>query len=295
METEIDYAAMSGETNYQSNRLIELNEVLLNGDGDGEEGADGKFVRKGGYFRKRVLVGHAKRDEKPEEIDLGPNVSIAFLKIRRKLVERVDKGEIIRSTNEHNAVENYVSLFDKQTGKSTWGRADELRERFPNLRTVQIVYGLLLTPNAEPELVRLIVKGASLGSEAKAPGVMSFYQYVGSFKKAAGEHFWQYVTELSPVLEKGAKAYFAIKFDRGEALSPELLELVKAKMKEVHENCVEVDEARKAKALAGVEEQAAPASDPAKAADDFEAAFDQALGVDTAATAPEVNPDDIPF
>src|SRR6266576_3229232 len=74
-----------------------LNEVSLNGDGSTDEVEPGKFVRKGGYFRKRVLTGNRNRNEKPKEENLGAPVKIVFLRKRRKLVERGGTdGQILR-------------------------------------------------------------------------------------------------------------------------------------------------------------------------------------------------------
>src|SRR4051812_46337259 len=91
-----ELAAASGESAYRAARALELNEVSINGDADAVE-VDGKLERKGGYFRKRILVGKPK-DQKPEEVNLGRTARLVFLKIRRKLVERAQKGEIICST-----------------------------------------------------------------------------------------------------------------------------------------------------------------------------------------------------
>jgi hypothetical protein len=127
------------------------------------------------------------------------------------------------------------------------------------LRTVQIVYALLLTTANEPELVRITVKGASLGSEAKAEGVPTFYQYISSFPREA--HMWEYITELSAVVEEGAKTYFAIDFKQLTKLTPEELTLAEAKLREVAQNCRDVDEARAAKIVQGAKVEIAAAQE----------------------------------
>jgi hypothetical protein len=68
---------MSGESTYRAPRALELNELSLNGDADAVE-VDGKLERKGGYFRKRILVDRKNKDEKPEEINLGKSISVVF-------------------------------------------------------------------------------------------------------------------------------------------------------------------------------------------------------------------------
>jgi hypothetical protein len=234
-----DLAAMSGESVYRAPRALELNEVSLNGDD-----------RDGGYFRKKILIGKPK-DEKPEEIHLTkpaddkhpPDaLTVVFLKIRRRLIERGKKGEILRSTSEHNHKGDVVSLFEANSKERITGIASDLREKYEGLRTVQIVYALLCVGPNEPELVKLIVKGASLGSEAKAESTTDFYSYISSFN--GDEHFYQYKTKLTPVLEEGQRSYYAINFERGERLSEKSYAFAVEKMKEVHAKCVEIDAAR---------------------------------------------------
>lgn len=287
IDQEPTLADMSGESTYKGKQALQLNELSLNGDGAVKEVSPGNFVRQGGFFRKRVLIGKA-RDERPEEINLGDRIEVVFLKIRRKLVERGNKdGEIIRSTNEHTHKGEAVTLFDSRTNTKTFGVAADLRERHEGLRTVQIVYALLLQ-GGKQELVRLVVKGASLGSEAKAEGVMDFYRYIGSFGK--DEHFYEYKTVLTPVLEEGKQPYFAINFMRGDRLHDDAMVFVVQRMKEVHANCVEIDATRAAKMVTAdipVEEQ--PKEDFYEDApvDDAPPLIDESTG--------EVNPDDIPF
>jgi hypothetical protein len=253
-----------------------LNEVLLNGDD-----------RDGGFFRKRVLVGHTDKNTKPEEVALtrkpeeGETPSacqVVFLKVRRKLVERGKKGEIVRSTNEHNHKGDVVTLYESATRNKVTGIASDLRERYEGLRTVQIVYALLLTGEKQPELVRIVIKGASLGSEAKAESVTSFYQYLGSFQ--GEDHFYNFKTLLQPVTEHGTKSYYAIDFQRGERLSSESQQVAFDTMRQVHENCLAVDEARAERiAKADVPEEEPEEEQPEQA--------DYPTG--------DINPDDIPF
>lgn len=223
-------AAMSGEATYRSPRSLELNEVSLNGDT--------------GSFRKKLLVGKPK-DQKPEEEPLGNRVEVVFLKIRRRLVERSRKGEIVRSTNEHNTAMDTVVMYETEGRRQEVGIAADLRKKYEGLRTVQQIYALLLTEKNPPELVRLIVKGASLGSEAKAKETDSLYSYFGKFGK--DEHLVEYKTILTPVMEQGAKSYYCIDFKKGEKLSEEQLNYAVEQLKAVHEKCVEMDAARQQK------------------------------------------------
>jgi hypothetical protein len=178
-------------------------------------------------------------------VNLSNTIEVVFLKIRRKLVERgSNEGEIVRSTNEHNHKNEAVQLFDTRTNTKSYGIAADLREKYEGLRTVQVVYALLLQEGKQ-EVVRLVVKGASLGSDAKPEGVINFYQYLQSFGK--DEHFWEFKTILTAVLEEGKKSYFAKDFKRGEVLTADKAkEYVVKCMKEIHEKCLELDGARAA-------------------------------------------------
>lgn len=284
---DFDPVAASGESTYRAPRPLELNEVLINGDADVEEIEPGKFTRKGGYLRKRVLVGKP-RDQKPEELKLGESINVVFLKIRRKLVERSQGGMIVRSTNEHTSAGDVVDLYD-ENGFVRSGSAKSIREGYPGLRTVQIVYALLIgSAMTEPELVRITIKGASLGSEAKDPKATDFYKYLGSYGK--DEHLWEYVTNISAILEKGQKSYYCMNFTRGEKLDEKFLAIALEKMKEVHFKCVEIDTARTQKRA--VDSNSRPTHDEDIHADD--APSDPAPGNDIDHTN-GVDIDKIPF
>ena len=286
---DFDPVAASGESTYRAPRPLELNEILINGDADVEETSPGQFTRKGGYFRKRVLIGKP-RDQKPEEVKLGATVPVVFLKIRRKLVQRSQGGQIVFSTNEHTSASETVDLYGGEEGYLRSGSAKAIREANPGLRTVQIVYALLMGVN-EPELVRITVKGASLGSEAKDDKTTDFYKYLSSYGK--DEHVWEYVTNLSAVLEKGQKTYYCMDFSRGDKLDPTFLKLALDKMKEVHMKCVEIDTARSQKR--SVDSNNRPVHEEDINADD--APSDPAPAAEPHPAYPDknINPEDIPF
>lgn len=287
MDQDFDPVAASCESTYRAPRPLELNELLINGDADVSEIEPGKFERKGGYLRKRLLVGK-QRDQRPEEVNLGDSVSVIFLKIRRKLVQRGDRGKVLFSTNEHNAATDVVDLYG-ESGYLRSGSAKALREAYPGLRTVQIVYALLVKGAEEPELVRITIKGASLGSENKDDGTTDFYKYLSSFGRE--EHVWEFATNIYVVLEKGQKSYFCMHFERGQKLDDTFLALALEKMKEVHFKCAEIDKARADKRNAA--ERVVYPEDNAD-----QPAHDPALDEDArpAQTHPnDINPDDIPF
>lgn len=229
---------MTGQENYQGTPRLVLNEILLNGDGDIEE-VDGKIVHKGGYFRKRMWVGK-KEDAKPEDVRLGDRVKVIFLKVRRKLVQRSNDGQIVRSTNEHNTVHDIVDVFESNQSVFT-GSARAAREKLDGLRTVQVVYALLLDGTKEPELVRVTIKGASLGSDARPKELPDFYQYLGSFGNTP---LCSFITELGCVLEQGKKKYFTMTFAQGDRVADDRMPVVIEQLQAVQEHTVKADARR---------------------------------------------------
>lgn len=211
---------MSGET--KSAPRLELNELKFNGN-------ENKFYlidRKGGLQKIEGEDG-----EQYAKKELGASATVIFLKIRRKL-QQFRKNETNLSTNEHNTKHDMLTLFgDTNIVKDT---NDGLRERYPGLKTTQVIYCLLRLPDNSWELVRLNIKGSALGSESKAKDVMTFYDYTASFKAdGANEHFYEYETNLFGVKEKSdLGTYFAMTFARGEsiALNQELMTKVSMAM-----------------------------------------------------------------
>lgn len=274
-----DPAEASGENATRGSRLLVLNEVSLNADGAIKE-KDGQYEKQGGFFRKRVIIGNPK-DQKPQEINLGERITLVLLKVRRKLVERGEKGKIIRQTNEHTSPKETVTLYESETNNKITGVASDLRTQFPQLRTVQIVYALLVQ-GSTVELVRFIVKGASLGMQEKQEGVTDFYAYLSSF--SGDDHFYGFKTELSPVKVEAQQTFYVINFQRGEKLSETSYKMAMDHMRKVHESCVAVDTERAMRVVANatVEKDVEPVDEGIVDGDDAGA------GVD-------INPDDIPF
>lgn len=202
-------ARKSGEQDYRKPKKLILNEIKING-------TEGKFV-------KTLFTKPKDANGKYEQQELGSEVEIVFLKIRRKLTEFKQGRGLIRNTTEHSVPGDVVMMFGDNQQK---GVASELREKFPGLRTQQIIYAIDVKSK---EIVRVIAKGASLGSENKAEGVLAFYDYLSSFEK--DEHTWEYKTILTPVKEKSALGtYFCINFKRGEKLNDAQLEKVSESM-----------------------------------------------------------------
>lgn len=260
---------MSGES--KTSPRLELNEIQFNG-------------QKGTYIlidKIKGLVQGTDGKKKYEKHDLGGEIQVIFLRVRRKL-RQFRKGENPLTTNEHNSKYDMLTLFGADG--IIKGSNDDLRERFAGLKTNQIVYSLLLREGHDPELVRLVVKGASLGSEAKAKDVHDFYSYIGSFKgKGRDDHFYEYVTELSSVAEESSMgSYFAINYAEGRKLeADEMTSLVTPKMREVFDHITASDAYYQTKNVEDLnkERQAHPAED-----------LDVIEYPDE-----DVNPEDIPF
>lgn len=232
-----EMARKSGEQNYKKPKKLILNEIKING-------TDGNFI-------KTLFTQPKDSAGKYENKDLGESVEVVFLKIRRKLTEfKKDRG-LIRNTTEHSVPTDTVMMYGDDQQK---GQASALREKFPGLRTQQIIYAIDTTGK---EIVRVIAKGASLGSENKAEGVNGFYDYLSSFGK--DEHTWEYTTVLTPAKEKSALGtYYCINFQRGKKLTDAQLEKVSTSMDEVCAHTDAEDEYNGAKAEKPAEAIAKP-------------------------------------
>lgn len=218
-----DLSALSGEANFARAPELVLNQVRL-------EGKKGVFQYRN---VKKGLVAHPTKPERNvyETTDIGDTVDVSFLVIRRKMVEKMtgNPGELSARpayTNEHNHKHETMLLsFD---GGSIVGTAETLRAKYDLLRTQQIVYCLY-----KGELVRLTVKGASLGSKGKTKDTMSFYGYLSSFENnpkardGSRDHFYDYVTTLKVIEETGdLGSYYTMNFIRGKAHSDKEMEAV---------------------------------------------------------------------
>lgn len=214
---------MSGEKEVAPQ--LELNEIVINGN-------------EGNYYyvhKKKGLIDIEEGVKGYEKDNLGPAIEVTFLRIRRKLRQYI-KGQKPLSTQEHTSSADMLTLFGGE--KVVRGTNDELRKQYQGLRTVQVVYCLY-----NGELVRLTVKGASLGSEVKAKEVHDFYSYVSSFKKnGADDHFYEHITILSNVKERSPMgSYFAMNYERGRKLETDEMELVEQNMGTVYDYVQSLD------------------------------------------------------
>ena len=214
---------------------LSLNEVRLNGQ-------TGKFVYKD------VLGGRTEKDgdkEKYKETEIGDEVKLVFLKIRRKLVG-FRKGETNLVSVEHSTKNSQITLYGDETITAS---NEVLRGKYPCLKTQQIIYALY-----NGELVRLIVKGSALGSENKDKNVYDFYSYIQSFKEGErNDHFYGYETVLYSVDEKSdLGSYKAMSFKQGDKL--ENLDDVELKMIQSFQFCEELDKVFDSKGIKEVKE-----------------------------------------
>lgn len=285
---------MTGLQGGAGTRMV-LNLLQLNADAEIKEMTPGNFATKGGFYAKKIMVGKPK-DERPETEKLGETVNVVMLKVRRRLEQRSKSGEVVLRTSEHNVKTDVVELYDDKNKVIAIGPAASLREKFDGLKTIQVIYSLLLsdTGTKEPELVKLIVKGASLGSEARPEELPTFYQYISSFGKNAEtgetEHLREYVSVLGLVKEEGAKTYFTMTFTRGEKLSPEVQEVANTNLRDVFGKLTEQDAATKSRIANG-----AKSAGNGEVVPDGEA---PAAGADDSIVYPggeDINPEDIPF
>lgn len=201
-----ELAQKTGATNYQKSPRLILDEIRLNG--------------KDGIFKAKKLTEPKDEEGKYKQVDVGKEFSVVFLKVRRQLIEVGSEGAWTRCTNEHDSPNDLVTVFNYNDGGNSkeYMRASDARAKYPNLRTHQLVY--VKVKNGK--IMRLDVKGSSLGSNNKPKDVMSFYEYLSSFSEE--EPFYQYKTNLSSFMEKGKLGEYAtIAFKRGDALTEEEL------------------------------------------------------------------------
>lgn len=216
---------MSGENLYKKPAQLILNEIRING-------------KKGKFFFRDVIGGLKEIDGKKryEQKEIGEEVSVIFLKIRRKL-RQYRKEENPLTTSEHNHKDDIVALFGNPEVEK--GKASDLREKYQGLRTQQIIYAIY-----GDELVRVLIKGSALGSKSKKKDVMAFYEYISSFKEdGKDEHFYNFITKLYAVEEVGELGeYYTMSFKKDRELTEEEKKLVAEKMLIAFNFCKGTDE-----------------------------------------------------
>jgi hypothetical protein len=188
-----DFSQDTGEKELIRPKKLKLNEVRLNG-------------QTGDFFLYKI-VGK-ERGVKTEAQNLGNTIRIVMLN---------SNLEEMWQTNEFKKSGDEVFLF--ATGDRL--PSNELYEKYPTLRTRQVIYSLLSLPGAEPELVRFIVKGSSATDGENTPeGCIKLFSYL----EQKEEHSYEVITKISSVKEQGKLgSYFVSHFEK-ESLVPKELE-----------------------------------------------------------------------
>lgn len=276
--TNDEIANMTGAGIY--GKRFSVSEITFNGntgdfmyrDKDAQKNADGKY---------------------PKE-NLGKSLDIVFLKIRRKLSVFKKNGNGL-STNEHNSKNDMVVVYGPNNLRDI-GTASAMREKYHELRTQQMVYCYY---PAKKEIVRIVIKGASLGSEVKHPAdVNKFYDYLQTFSKEEPVH--TVFTKLSPIKEAGPQGdYYAIRFDKGATLAPEQQEKINSSIIEVHTAILESDTAFREKMNLKGKDVELDEMDEEDTIQMDEHPLDAEFNTPSSPEVPypddEINPEDIPF
>lgn len=216
--------SMSGSSQQQA-QLLKLDEVKLNG-------KDGNFTIK---RKTQPKVKEGDREVYPKE-ELTGTLSLVFLKKRRQLIETGKGGTVVRKTNEHNATTDTVVLTD-ENGKREIGVAKDLREKYPNLRTNEVIYAQNLTNG---EVLRLIIRGSSLHMQEEQKGITLFYDYLKEFKD--DDKFYLFETEMIPTAVRSALGtIYTTHFKRGRKITDEEFKSVSDNIRSIHANTILVD------------------------------------------------------
>lgn len=219
-----DVSHLTGEKQLGVSRMI-LNEVRFNGQ-------TGKFVK--------VNLVDKKEGVDAETVELGDEIKAVFLKIRRRLGGFDSAKDAFLVSTEHNTKDDVVQLF----GVRDKGIAEALYEKYkPVLKAQRVIYAWILDGRSH-ELVRIIVKGASLlkDREEQANESTSLLDYLNKEKASPDDHVYKFVTEMKAVEKKGKLGkYYAIDFSQGKRIADDKLEEAIAEIKRLHEYSLEQD------------------------------------------------------
>jgi hypothetical protein len=230
-----DISNLTGQDSFKRAPQYKVDEIHVQGDVSKH-----KFYKiDAGHFKMKHTSEEADKEKGYNITDLGTSLPVVFLKIRRVLSEYKKAPQTSLRTNEHNTSSDLVTLYGADGGAKV-GLASDLRQAYQGLRTQQVVY--VFVPSLK-KVCKLIVKGSSLGSEAKADGVMGFYDYLSSFNKN-NERVHEHFTNLKAIAEGD---YFTISFEKGAKLSDEQITKIETLVKEVHAEVSAVDEYYKEK------------------------------------------------
>jgi hypothetical protein len=190
--------------------------------------------KEGGFFKTVIKDGEMVLDEDGRALlEEVKNPTGVILRPRRSFFTAGSTTQLFTSEGGNKPTDTF-SVFEKsETPKGTstqlvfQGTPAEIKERFPQLKMVQILYFLL---DQTDEIVRLKVKGMSLGH---------IFDYWKEFGK--DEHTFQYQTILGEKKGKNQYGNFVMNtFKKGKKLTD--LTRVKEAIKEVAENIEEIEE-----------------------------------------------------
>ena len=276
-----DISNLTGQASFNRSPEYKVDEIHIQGDASKH-----KFYKiDTGHFKVKHTSGEQDKEKGYLITDAGTELDVIFLKIRRVLSEYKKAPQTSLRTNEHNTKDDIVTLYGADGGPKV-GLASALREAYQGLRTQQIVY--VFVPSMK-KICKLVVKGSSLGSEAKAEGVLGFYDYLSTFSKDKA-HVHEHFTKLKAVAEGD---YYTISFERGEKLDDARIAKIEDLVREVHASTTAVDEYYKlkhAKVLPPTGTTSVVKDLPTIQTDGSE---NQNTGVDYPEE--EINPEDIPF
>jgi hypothetical protein len=230
-----DIQNMTGQDNFKRAPQYKIDELHVQGDRSKH-----KFYQiTEGHFKIKHVSQEPDKEKGYLITDAGVELKVVFLKIRRILSEYKKATNSYIKTSEHNKGDDIVTLYGADGGNRI-GVASDLRNEFQGLRTQQIVY--VFVPSMK-KVMKLVVKGSSLGSESKAEDVLGFYQYLGTFN-TDNQRVHEYITKLVAIPEGD---YFTTSFIRGEKLTDEQIPKIEELIREVHTQVTAIDDYYKEK------------------------------------------------
>lgn len=198
----------------KSNR-IKLNEITL----DAEDGV---------FIYKRFLELKNEDGSYPSDKLKTPTLEGVIVAVRRKLQYWSDADGKTYATNEFNRNDEEITFYGP-TG-SEKGTAESLRKKYPNLKTLAIIYFL---SSKTGELVRLNCKGLGLQPEEnKMLDYKGLFQYLGTFEgDESPSEYYTIVKFVAKDITKGrkTKTYQAMRFERGDSINDETRKQVEEK------------------------------------------------------------------
>lgn len=229
--------AASGGDSVESTSLPVLNRIQINGEVEREEDAKGNEKRVKPYYRKSIFVGK-EQDAIPEKENIGTDLNIRLVKIRRKQIARDDSGKTVLSTSQYGAYDQKVSVY-KEGKKVNVLPANQIYDTYEDLRprTQLEVYGI----TESGERVLLILKGTAINAGKRPANSPSFKQYVSELNKEGGIAF--FVTKLGGQYVKDGLEFNIATFTKDrETTVDEKLEILEWQ-KELDEVMARYDEA----------------------------------------------------